>query len=139
MWDNLKKRNYHGPSLCPNYKQEEESTKHLMHSCQLAHKLWEKVSFRCLKEGRIQGDITATVHNWDQNPFKSKILNFLWKLIPGFLMWTIWKERNRRIFKDHSLPLETLWNMIYQNIQETLLHHTWHEEEFPSLPQEQNI
>lgn len=36
-------------------------------------------------------------------------------------------------------PLETLWNMFSQNIKESLLLHTWHEEDFPSLPQEQNI
>lgn len=138
-WDNLRKRNYHGPSLCPNCRQEEESTKNLMHSCQLACKLSEKVSFQCQKEGRIQGDIIATIRNWARNPFKSKILNFLSKLIPGFLMWIIWKERNRRIFKDHSSPLDTLWNTICQNIKETLLLQTWHEEDFPSLPQEQNI
>lgn len=110
-----------------------------MHSCHLARKLWEKVSFRCQKEGRIHRDIIAIVCNWDQNPYQSRILNFLWKLILGFLMWTIWKERNRRIFKDDSVPLENIWKIIYQNIKETLLLHTWYEEDFPSLPQEQNI
>ena len=110
-----------------------------MHSCYLACKLWEKFSFRCQKEGRIHGDIIATVHNWDWNPYQRKILNFLWKLIPGFLMWTIWKERRRRIFKDHSSPLENHWKIIFQNIKETLLLQTWHEEDLPSLPQEQNI
>lgn len=64
-----------GPSYVPT-EQEEESTKHLMHSCHLACKLWEKVSFRCKREGRVQGDIIATIHNWDRNPFKRKILNF---------------------------------------------------------------
>eukprot|EP00253_Pinus_taeda_P019008 PITA_19008 len=93
-WDNLRKRNYHGPSICPNCRQEEESIKHLMQSCTIACKLWEKVSFRCQKEGRIHGDVIAIVRCWDQKPFKIKILNFLWKLIPGFLMWTIWEERN---------------------------------------------
>lgn len=46
-WDNLQKRNFHGPSIRPNYRQEEETTLHLMNSCSLAHRLWEKVSFRC--------------------------------------------------------------------------------------------
>eukprot|EP00253_Pinus_taeda_P001854 PITA_01854 len=44
-WDNLRKRNYHGPSIYPIYRQAEESVKHLMHSCHVAHKLWGKVSF----------------------------------------------------------------------------------------------
>lgn len=107
-WDNIRKRNFHGTSMCPNYRQEEESIKHLMHSCHFACKLWEKVSFWCQKEGRIHGDIIATIRNWDQNPYQSMISNFLWKLIPGFLMWSIWKERNRRIFKDHSAPMKNI-------------------------------
>lgn len=60
-WDNLRKRNFHGPSIYPNCRQEEETIKHLMHSCQIARKLWEKVTFRCQKEGRTPGDIIATV------------------------------------------------------------------------------
>lgn len=94
-WDNLRKRSFHGPSICPNYKQEEETTQHLMNFCPLVHKLWEKVSVRCQKDGRTQGDIASIVRNWSKNPFKSKLLNSLWKLILGFLMWSLWKEGNR--------------------------------------------
>jgi len=54
-------------------------------------------------------------------------------------MWTIWKERNHCIFKDQSSPLEILWNKFFQNLQETLLLQTWYEEDFPSIPQAQNI
>lgn len=134
-----KKEELHGPSICPIYRQEEETIKHLMHSCQIARELWEKVSFRSQKEGRTHGDINATVRNWDHNPYQSKILNFLWKLIPGFLMWTIWKERNSRIFKDHSRPLENIWKIICQNIEETLSLKTWYQEDLPTTPQEQSI
>ena len=75
-WDNLRKRNFYGPSICPNCKNEEETIEHLMYHCLLAHKLWKKISFRCQKGG-ANGDITATVRNWDPHPYQSKILNFL--------------------------------------------------------------
>jgi len=103
----------------------------------MANKLWEKLSFRCQKDGRIKEDITNTVRTWEINPYKSKLLNALWKHIPGLLMWTIWKERNCRIFKDQSSPLEVLWNNVCQNLRETLMLQTWYEEDFPSIPQEQ--
>lgn len=119
-WDNLRKRNFHGLSICPNCKQEEETIKHLMLSCHIVQKLWEKVSFWCQREGRIHGDIITTVRNWERPPYQSKILNFLWKLIPGILLWAIWKERNSIIFKDHSTPLENTWKIIFQNIEETI-------------------
>lgn len=54
-------------------------------------------------------------------------------------MWTIWKERNSRIIKDHSSPIEVLWINICQNIRETLMLQTWLDDDFPSTPQEQNI
>lgn len=120
-WDNLQKRSFHGPSMCPNCKQAKETTKHLINSGPLANRLWEKVSFRCQKDGRVKEDIPNTVRTWAINPYKSKLLNTLWKLIPGFLMWIVWKERSHRIFKDQSSPLEVLWNNMRQNLRETLM------------------
>jgi len=76
-----------------------------MNSCLLANKLQEKASFICQKEGRIKEDITNTIRSWEINPYKSKLLNSLWKIIPGLLMWTIWKERNRCIFREQYTPL----------------------------------
>jgi len=38
-WDNLRKRSFHGPSICPNRKQQEETILHLMNSCNLKNKL----------------------------------------------------------------------------------------------------
>lgn len=110
-----------------------------MHTCVLANKLWEKVIFQCKKEGRDKEDITNTIRRWATNPYKIKLLNSLWKIIPGLLMWSIWKERNRSIFKDQWTPLEVLWSSFCDNLQETLILQTWNEEDFPSLPQEQNI
>jgi len=133
-WDNLRKRNFHGPSIYPNCKHEEETTLHLMNTFSLARKLWEKVNFRCQRDNRIKEDIPTTVRNWARNPYKSKVLNSLWKLIPGLLMWTVWKERNKRIFKDQSLPLETIWNNVCQNLKETIVLQTWHDDNLPSLP-----
>jgi len=45
-WDNLRKWSFHGHSICPNCKQGEETKEHLLNSCLLATRLWEKVSFR---------------------------------------------------------------------------------------------
>jgi len=63
-WDNLRNRNFSGPSICSNCKQEEETATHLLQTCHLGRKLWEKSIFRCQKESRVQGDLKATLHNW---------------------------------------------------------------------------
>eukprot|EP00253_Pinus_taeda_P036591 PITA_36591 len=138
-WDNLRKRKFAGPSICLNCKTEEESTAHLMHLCPLSRRIWEKVSFRCQKNVRIQGDINNTLRSWPQQPYQCNILNSLWQIIPGTVMWNIWKERNWRVFKDQALDLEQVWTIIKQNLQETLSIKGWSHEDLPSNNQEQAI
>eukprot|EP00253_Pinus_taeda_P025774 PITA_25774 len=138
-WENLRKRKFTGPSICLNCKIEEESTTHLMHLCPLSRRIWEKVSFHCQKEVRVRGDINNTLRSWPQQPYQCNILNTLWQIIPGIVMWNIWKERNRRVFKDQTMDLEQVWTIIKQNLQETLSIKGWSQEDFPSSNQEQEI
>lgn len=107
-WDNLIKRGFHGPSYCPNCKQQSETIQHLMDSWTLANKLWEKLNFRCQRACRISRDIISTIHNWAPAPYNSKLLNSLWTILLGLLLWTIWKERNKRIFKNQCTPLDII-------------------------------
>jgi hypothetical protein len=39
------------------------------------------------------------------SPFTNPILNRAWETFPRFLMWNVWKERNRRILKENNLPI----------------------------------
>ena len=119
-WDNLWKRNFHGPSKCPNCNTQEETLQHLLDSCSLANQLWEKASFHCQKRCRVSEDIIKSIRNWNQNPYKSELLNQLWRIIPGLLLWTIWKEWNKCIFKDQSTPLDIIWSNFCLNLTETL-------------------
>ena len=60
-WDNLIKRSFHGPSICPNCCAHEETQKHLLNDYSLANQLWEKVSFRCQRKFRPSEDIVNTI------------------------------------------------------------------------------
>eukprot|EP00253_Pinus_taeda_P021755 PITA_21755 len=108
-WDNLRKRKFTGPSICLNCNTEEESTAHLMHLCPLSRKVWEKISFRCQRVVRNQGDIKNMLRSWPQQPYQSNILNTLWQIIPGI------------------------------NLQETLSIKGWSQEDMPSNNKEQAI
>eukprot|EP00253_Pinus_taeda_P003415 PITA_03415 len=138
-WDNLRKRKFEGPSICLNCKKEEETVVHLMQLCPFSRKIWEKVTFRCQKEGRELGDLNNTLHKWPQQPYQSNILNSLWQILPGIVMWNLWKERNRRIFKNQSMDEQQVWKIINQNVQETLSIKCWSQEDFPSSDKEQAI
>lgn len=138
-WDNLRKRSFSGPSICHMCRQEEETALHLMQNCPVGKKLWENIAFRYQIERRVQNDLKGTISKGSQVPFQSPLLNALWQLLPSLLMWNLWKERNRRIFKDQSMPLEKLWNIFHQNIMETLALKDWHPKDLPTLPQEKAV
>jgi hypothetical protein len=66
-----------------------------------------------------------TIEGWRDSIFQSPILNRIWQLLPGFILWKIWKERNRRIFKSASRNWQEVWTTIHSNIKETIFLHPW--------------
>lgn len=106
-----------------------------MLTCTLASKLWEKICFRS-QRSKPQGDLTSILRLWPKRPYSSPILNTLWQIIPGLLFWSLWKERNRRIFKNQSTPLDIIWSNFSNNLQESLALHSWQEEDLPKQPKE---
>ena len=138
-WDNLRKRSFSGPSICLNCRQAEETAIHLLQQCNLARQLWGKAIFHCQKDHRVQGDLKSTLRNWQQSPYQSRLLNLLWQLIPGLLMWNIWKERNRRILKNQYQTVDQIWIILLRNLKESLSIHNWVAEDLPSEPTEKSI
>jgi hypothetical protein len=59
------------------------------------------------KTNRVRDNIIKTIENWGATTYTNPILNMIWKLIPGFIVWQIWKERNRCIFHSDAPPLLT--------------------------------
>ena len=98
-----------------------------------------KPAFDVKKGAKFSGDLINKVRNWQQNPYKGGLLNRLWQIIPGLLLWTIWKERNKCIFKDQCTPLDTILSNLCLNIQETMALQSWQVEDFPNLPREKAI
>jgi len=138
-WDKLRKRNFQGPSICHNCFLHEETQQHLLNSCPLAIQIWDKISFRCQRRCIVNNDIIDTIRQWPKNPYSCMILNHLWNIIPGITLWNIWKERNRRIFKNQSSTTEVIWNRLKSNLRETMLLQPWAKEDFPTADNEKNI
>lgn len=125
--------------MCHNCFQHEETLQHLLASCPLANQIWEKISFRCQKRCRADDDIISTLRLWPKSPYNCELLNHLWRIIPGIALWNIWKERNKRIFKNVSSRFEEIWHRIQENLHETMMLRTWPKEDYPSTDNERNI
>lgn len=138
-WDNLIKRGFIGPSRCPNCNLNSETISDLMETCPLAKQLWENVEKCNMRADARMEDVMENIRNWTKNPFKSQLLKSLWSLIPSFLYWNLWKERNYRIFNNTYRSIDALWLIFKKNIQETLAIRTWYDTDMPESQQEHNI
>jgi ribonuclease HI len=59
--------------------------------------------------------------------------------LPGFTLWKIWKERNKRIFHSQSSLPETTWEKIKSLIKETIRSKSSIEEDQQCNPEEHSI
>jgi hypothetical protein len=115
-WDNLGKRGFAGPSICLLCGEAEETMNHLLNSCHYTAQIWDQATLIMRTSHRCRDNMLTTISNWRDQDFHPPLLNRVWKLLPGFILWQTWKERNRRIFKGLSLPWQHCWHQCYRNI-----------------------
>lgn len=70
-------------------------------------------------------NMTETIEFWSNNPYKNPILNRVWETFLGFLMWNVWKERNKIIFKYKVLTKAQMWENISINVKESISAVPW--------------
>lgn len=97
-WENLRKKGFIGPSHCPMGGMEEETMNHLFNTCDWADSIWNWAETILQRTDRVRNSIQETIKNWSGNSSNTQLVNTIWKLIPGFIAWTIWKERNQQVF-----------------------------------------
>ena len=88
-----------------------ESGYHLLVHCTFASDLWNSVlrSFGVLWV--FPEHITALLSGWYNYFGKRK--STVWNLVPLCLMWTLWRERNKRSFDDEEHPFPKLLELFY--------------------------
>jgi hypothetical protein len=117
-WENLRKRGYIGPSRCHLCQAKEETTNHLLDECSYTTELWDWATGIYRQSNRIWGNISATINNWNESYNENEMVNLCWNLTSGMIIWEIWKERNRRIFRNEILPEGKLKDAIISQIRE---------------------
>eukprot|EP00253_Pinus_taeda_P019962 PITA_19962 len=119
-WDNLHKKGFVGPSRCPMCLQQPESLNHLFNTCDWADQLWRWMEDLLCNSDRQLDSIHDTILNWSSNFSGTQRVNSIWKSAPGFLLWSIWKDRNRRIFQDEVRNIDFSKDIILSNIQQLI-------------------
>jgi len=121
-WENLWRKGFIGPSRCPMCESEEETMNHLLNTCEWVENIWNWVESTLKRTDRIRNSIQETIENWRGNFSITQSVNTIWKLIPGFIAWKIWKETNKLVFLNETRDLNHSRNTILQNIKQTVLY-----------------
>ncbi|KAJ9708014.1 hypothetical protein PVL29_000195 [Vitis rotundifolia] len=97
--DRLKRFGWSIPNRCFLCKIEEESTDHLLLFCEKARMLWLLIFSLFGVQWVMHSSVKRNLLGW-HGSFVGKKREKAWRAAPLCLMWTIWKERNRRAFDD---------------------------------------
>lgn len=119
-WDNIRKRGVLWPSRCQLCEAQEETMEHLLNSCIFTSRLWDTFATIFQQTDRDKGSIITTLNNWRRNFFYYEFLGSTWDLTPRFIIWNVWKERNKRIFKNEKSPSHRLLEQILKQLRETV-------------------
>ena len=124
MWENLKRRGMMGPSQCVLCNQVEETTPHLIQDYVWAIEVWVKGKGIFGKLDLKGLNFQDMEEIWAKKAFKNPILNRIWEVFPGFVLWEIWKERNQ-IFEGRDRRTEEAWHHIKNHTKEILGLRQW--------------
>jgi hypothetical protein len=107
--ENLKKKGWAGPTRCPLCCQEEETTNHLLVACPFASEVWHLALGLGALTSILPQEVQLLLSNWQALcPFQTANqghLSVLWRVIPKFILWKIWLERNNRLFREEKRTL----------------------------------
>lgn len=138
-WDQMQKRGMVGPSWCYLCNNDIENQEHLLNSCLYTQSLWEEVRVLFGQVNRDPQSLRNTILQWGTGHFHSKLVRRIWSLTLGFVIWEVWKERNRCTFKDRSCHVASIWDVVCRSIKETILSEPWREEDWQLNLAEQRI
>jgi hypothetical protein len=112
---------------------------HLLNTFPYTAQIWDQEVLIMRTSDHHRDSILATITHWRDQAFHSLLLNCIWQLLPGFILWQTWKERNQRIFRNISLPWQQCWKQCHRNVLETLNLRNWSDADLACPPSEFSI
>ena len=105
--DRLQRRGWHLPNRCFLCGCEEETINHILIHCTMAKGLWNIILALCGVQWVFPNSVKEVLSSW-KGSFVGRKRKEVWKAIPLFIFWNIWKERNRLAFKEGVLAFQKL-------------------------------
>ena len=113
--DNLRRRKVVIVDWCCMCKRNVETIDHLLLHCPVAQELWNMVCSLFGVYWVMPCGFVDLLASWlgKLNRYKTKLL---WSMIPHFLMWIIWTERNVRTFEGSEKSVHELKLLFFQTL-----------------------
>nr|GEX02634.1 hypothetical protein [Tanacetum cinerariifolium] len=118
--DRMVKWGTYNMTVCSLCKRNVKSHDHLFFNYQFTGAIWKK-----LKE---MMQVQSNTAGWDNiiDEFadmtnKSSILSIVRRLCPAFAVYSIWRERNNRVFRDEVCNWEVVFEMICETVRLKLI------------------
>jgi len=138
-WDRIQKKGFEGPSRCYLCNNVDETRDHLLVGCPYTEKLWTITKRLFNRPGFNTREFNELIFQWHKETFHCKVVQRAWNLISPFILWMVWKERNRRVFQNSTKDPEVIWERIVENMRETILVDKWESDEWKANSEEQEI
>ena len=89
-----------------------ETINHSLDECPVASAIWERGTRLFKSNCRHIERTDITIAEWTKDIYKNKIVNKIWDLFPGFVVWEIRKTRNLNFFENKMRRVEEIWANI---------------------------
>ena len=99
--DRLQKRGWQLPNRCYLCGIDEENVNHLLIHCTVASVLWGIVLGLFGAQWVFPETVKEAIVSW-KGSFVGKKREKIWRSIPLFIFWTVWKERNRLVLRERE-------------------------------------
>uniref|UniRef100_A0A2N9IEM8 Reverse transcriptase zinc-binding domain-containing protein n=1 Tax=Fagus sylvatica TaxID=28930 RepID=A0A2N9IEM8_FAGSY len=103
--DNLRRRGIIVVSWCCMCKVDGESVDHLLLHCPYAKELWDMIFGLFGIQWVMPKRVIDLLSCWHGSVGRHSVI---WKAIPHYIMWCLWRERNVRTFEDCELSVVEL-------------------------------
>ena len=103
--DKLQKRGWQLPNRCYLCGCEEENANHILLHCTVVKTIWEITLVIFGVQWVFPESVIEVLLSW-RGSFVGKKRKKIWKSIPLCIFWTVWKERNRIVFRGGSLDIQ---------------------------------
>jgi hypothetical protein len=113
--DNLRKRKIVIVTWCCMCKDDGESIGHLFIHCPVVKELWDAVLSLFGVMWVMPRRVRNLIEGWHGSNHHQSII---WNAVPHCLMWSVWRERNSRIFEDSETTIDDLKLRFFRSLFE---------------------